>query len=84
MFYLHSKSGCNPNYKDKDNQTCNSYVKNNWCTETGTQGSAWDNFPQYPPIDEYFNEDGESPLVCPQCGCGKGNNVLEYCDLRCY
>ena len=84
MFYLHSKSGCNPSYKDKDNQTCNSYIKNNWCTETGTQGSAWDNFPQYPPIDEYFNEDGESPLVCPQCGCGKGNNVLEYCDLRCY
>ena len=64
---------CNPNYRDKDNVTCDTYIRRKWCTKTGGEGPAWKkNYPNYPPIEEYFNEKGETPLVCPQCGCGKG------------
>ena len=66
-------SECNPNYRDKDNVTCDTYIKRNWCTKTGGEGPKWNlEFDNYPPIEEYFNEKGETPLVCPQCGCGKG------------
>ena len=57
---------------DKDNQTCETYIQNNWCTKYGEQGAGWNKFTGYPSIEKYFNEKGETPLVCPQCGCGKG------------
>ena len=61
---------CNPKFRDKDGLSCDSYTKNKWCTESGDQGPAWGS--DYPSIDEYYNVDGETPLVCPQCGCNKG------------
>ena len=71
-YFFFIKPECNSRYKDKDGFACDSYSRNNWCTETGDQGPAWDT--DYPPIDEYYNANGETPLVCPQCGCNKGKN----------
>ena len=44
---------------------------NEWCTESGAQGTRW-NEVEYGPLMDYKNKHGESPLVCPACGCGKG------------
>ena len=68
---MNSNIECNPNYLDKDNVTCQEYIDKKYCTKNGRQGITWDD-KSYPTIDNYFNSKGETPLVCPQCGCGKG------------
>ena len=77
LHFIFVKLECNPKYKDKDGFACDAYSKNNWCTQTGGQGPAWD--PDYPSIDDYYNANGETPLVCPQCGCNKGKKLLNIC-----
>ena len=69
-FFFILKADCDPEYKDDDDMKCQDYIDNNWCTNNGEQGSNWEL--SYGPIDEYFNTKGQTPLVCPQCGCGKG------------
>ena len=66
---------CNPDFSDdlgngKRVFNCSAYEANKWCKD-GAQGPRW-NEVEYGPLKNYKNKHGESPLVCPSCGCGKG------------
>ena len=78
---------CNSDFADESGTTCDKYAKNKYCTNTGEKGDGWDEKTYPYPISSYLNENGESPLVCPQCGCKLGNNVkLNVCikHLVCF
>ena len=71
----HNISGyckANPNFTDRDGFNCKDYERNKYCTSTGGYGEGrkphetW-NF-------EDFAKDGETGVVCPECGC-KGDEL---------
>ena len=73
---ISSGKNCNPDFSDdlgngKKVFNCTDYKNNKWCDESGAQGPQW-NEVEYGPLNKYENKHGESPLVCPSCGCGKG------------
>ena len=61
--------GCkpNPHFVDSKGYNCKQYAEYKWCTSTGGYGEGrkphetW-NF-------EDFAKDGETGVVCPECGC---------------
>ena len=67
---------CNPNFIDELGSNCQRYLDQKYCTIRGEEGDGW-SLTTYP-IQSYLNKDGESPLVCPHCGCKLGNNFLSF------
>lgn len=63
---------CKANFTDDGGLTCDKYLKREYCTITGKAGKGWDTDTYGYPIQSYLNKDGDSPLVCPQCGCKLG------------
>ena len=65
---------CNANFVDSSNDTCSDYADNNYCTSDGSNdgyGTEW-NKDEWGSFDDYKNDDGETALVCPECGCKGG------------
>ena len=57
---------------DSKGYNCTQYAEYNWCTSTGGYGEGWK--PHEPLIFEDFAKDGETGIVCPECGC-KGDKL---------
>ena len=68
-------SECNPDFVTKGT-TCHEFaIDYGLCTSSGDYGPYWDSRP-WPMGDGTFDDwavNGETPLVCPQCGCKEGN-----------
>ena len=71
-FSLASKTKCNREWKGKENNnTCDYYEKEKLCKKTGNhKGEMWDD--DWGEIADFTDKDGNSALVCPQCGCKEG------------
>ena len=71
-FLLDTKTKCNSKWKDKiNNNTCEYYEKEKLCKKTGDhKGEMWDD--DWGTFDDFKSIDGETLLVCPQCGCKEG------------
>ena len=75
---------CNPDFTDDDGIrkkifACQNYTELEWCTSDEKQGKKW-NEVKYGNLANYTNKFGESPFVCPQCGCGRG--IIENFQIR--
>ena len=65
---------CNADFKDSGDESCSDYANNNYCTSDGSNdgyGTEW-NKDEWGSFDDYKNDDGETALVCPECGCKGG------------
>ena len=63
-------SGCNPNFVDSIDETCEDYINKGYCSSNGGYGEWW---PYGRTFEQYANANGETASVCPQCGCKAGN-----------
>ena len=54
---------------DKDGDNCRKYIRRKWCSSTGGYGSGWRS--AWGTFEDYA-VNGQTALVCPQCGCGAG------------
>ena len=72
MFFIVSTEKCNPNFLDNIGTTCQEYLDGEMCTSSGGYGFGWSytfgKDTQY--TFEHYSKNGETVLVCPQCGCG--------------
>jgi len=62
-----SGGSCNPNFVDKDGDNCRRYIRRKWCSSTGGYGTGWST--TWGTFEDYA-KNGQTALVCPQCGCG--------------
>ena len=68
-------SDCDPDWIDKSGDSCVKYKEKSWCTPSGDYGANW---PDDDPSEtfEKYAKNGQTALVCPQCGCSaKGTNM---------
>ena len=69
-------------WKDRDDHSCGTYVKNNWCTAEGEEGDGWSKeFGSF----EVYEVDGLSAKdAC--CGCGASDpcSVTDWTDSEGY
>ena len=63
----------NPHFVDSKGYNCKQYAEYKWCTSTGGYGEG--RKPHETWIFEDFAKDGETGIVCPECGC-KGDKLL--------
>ena len=69
---------CNPDFVDDLEDNCSAYKINKYCTSTGDYGPGWEFNEDGSPADtfEEYAVNGQTALVCPECGCGRGNQIL--------
>jgi len=65
-------SGCKKdwtarNHKADKPKTCQIYIDEQWCTNEGRYGQGWAS--RWGSFEDYADADGNTALVCPQCGC---------------
>ena len=72
-FFLNSSNffseNCNPNFVDKNGANCAKYREKKWCFPSGGYGHFWGTYDHEGGTMEDYAVDGETALVCPQCGC---------------
>ena len=56
---------CKPNFYDRYGVNCEEYIEHKWCSSSGGYGTGW----TWGTFEDYSNN-GQTALVCPQCGCG--------------
>ena len=56
---------CNPNWSDEFGHDCQDWLDKGWCTSSGFSSGYY-----------YVNDFGQTPLVCPECGCKEGNLTI--------
>ena len=67
---IYSLEKCNKSFVDTHGDTCQKYLSRHWCSSTGGYGENWhDGLGSF----ENYSTNGESALVCPQCGCHSGS-----------
>ena len=54
---------------DSDGDNCEEYKVNQWCSSSGGYGTGWD---ESVGTFEDFAVNGQTAVVCPQCGCEGG------------
>ena len=59
---------CNPNFVDSDGANCGKYREKKWC-HNGGYGHFWGTYSHNGGTMEDYAVNGETALVCPQCGC---------------
>ena len=59
---------CNPRFIDSGGYTCQDYKDYEFCTSVGGYGPGWKS--NYGDFYKWANEDGETAIVCIECGCG--------------
>ena len=71
--FLFSENNCNPNFVDKNGANCAKYQEKKWCMPTGGYGTHWNcqncAYRHMGGTFEDYAVNGETALVCPQCGC---------------
>jgi len=60
---------CNPNFVDKNGANCAKYREKKWCFPSGGYGHFWGTYDHEGGTMEDYAVNGETALVCPQCGC---------------
>jgi len=68
---------CNPEYETWNDDwsqsgvgtSCTQYKEDQWCTEEGQKGPAWEQYDMGDQGFEDFTNKGYTALNCPQCGC---------------
>ena len=70
---------CNPDFVDIDGDNCRKYIVNEWCSTFGGNGTGWDE--SYGTFED-FAVNGQTAAVCPQCGCGGGNLMYYYYEIK--
>jgi hypothetical protein len=60
------------NFADSDNFSCEQYVKLEWCTSPREYGTNWNS--KWGTFDDHLDINGNTALVCPECGCVETNN----------
>merc|ERR1712136_508500 len=72
---INVKQSCNPDFVDDLEENCADYKINELCTSTGDYGPGWEFNEDGSPADtfEEYAVNGQTALVCPECGCGRGN-----------
>jgi len=55
------------NHKADKPKTCQRYIDEQWCTKEGRYGQRWKS--GWGSFEDYADADGNTALVCPQCGC---------------
>ena len=59
---------CNPSFIDSGGYTCQDYKDYEFCTSVGGYGPGWKS--NYGDFYKWANEDGETAIICKECGCG--------------
>jgi len=59
-------SNDNPN-NPNNRKNCQRYIDEQWCTKDGGKGPNW----RWGDFEKYADAEGNTALVCPQCGCGR-------------
>jgi len=67
------KEGCNPDFVDNVDDNCATYKIKQYCTSTGDYGPGWNTRNSPDETFEDYAANGQTALVCPECGCGRGN-----------
>ena len=55
-------SGCNPNFVDSIDETCEDYINAGYCSANGGYGESW---PYGQTFEQWANADGETASVRP-------------------
>ena len=66
---------CDPNFIDSGGYTCQDYADYEYCTPFGGYGPGWDT-EYYGDFNRWANDNFETAIICPQCGCKKESNNL--------
>jgi len=64
-----ASGNCNPNFVDKNGANCAKYQEKKWCMPTGGYGTHWNTYGHMGGTFEDYAVNGETALVCPECGC---------------
>ena len=70
--YWIGPSKCNPDFVDSGNTNCQDHIDLDYCTSSGGYGQGWDK--NWGTFDNYATN-GQTALVCPQCGCSDGKLI---------
>ena len=65
---------CNAGWHDRNStydheRDCDTYLREGWC-EGDAYGPNWKK--EWGTFEDLADADGNTALVCPQCGCGQG------------
>ena len=66
---------CNKNFMDSGGYTCQDYADYEYCTPFGGYGPGW-NSEYYGDFNRWANDNFETAIICPQCGCKRKSNNL--------
>ena len=61
---------CNSSFTDSSGDDCEKYKNGNYCSTNGDYGSGWQK--SWGTFEKYA-KNGQTAIVCPQCGCINGN-----------